>query len=393
MPKHLAVIVGKVDGLVPVGKLTINLVNGLVQRGYRVTMLTGSVIDAQLDPGVTIKTPKTSCRLLAFDLYQMRRWLEQATNKIKPDVTIALQSFFRAQINVPAEGLMRYRANAAIADDATLLDRLVNHAICLLPSFVLGQRYERQMLHDESLKALVALSPLCEAQLDATEKKQGVTVYRASMPIPEQTISSADRKVMRDKLALAFGLSAESYWIAHPFQTAWLGGLEAMIRAFKPMIDEGLDAVMLVAGPYRYTHLAWIGELGLRDAVRFIGETARGDELIAACDLTVCPTSYDPAGWGVLPALGTDTPIVTTSACGLAQTVKQRGGTILKSPADPVALLEAIRTHHNAWLKGAKQPPTQANQTAQAQPLIEVIDLLVQQQGDGAVQNTDSPTG
>ena len=98
-----------------------------------------------------------------------------------------------------------------------------------------------------------------------------------------------------------------------------------------------------MAGPTRYTHLAWLAQLGLRDHVRFVGRTARLAELAAAADLVVQPTERDPAGWGIRPALQTATPIITTTACDLSGVVRQRGGTVLNSPVAPAQLLLALR--------------------------------------------------
>lgn len=148
-----------------------------------------------------------------------------------------------------------------------------------------------------------------------------------------------------------------------------------MVRAFKPLIEQGVDAVLLLVGPSQYTHLAWIGQLGLRKHVRFVGKTARLDELIAASDLIASPTNDDPVGWAIRPALTSGKPIVTTTACDLAEDIRQQGGTVLPAPADPQALVQAIREHHRCWQDGETVP--QSPRTPTDPPLIDVIEGLL----------------
>lgn len=151
-----------------------------------------------------------------------------------------------------------------------------------------------------------------------------------------------------------------------------------MLRAFKPLIEQGIDAAMLLAGPTRYTHLAWIGQLGLRDRVRLVGKTARIEELMAASDLIACPTKYDPVGWSVLPALTADKPVITTTACGLADAVEQRGGTVLNGPPEPIPLLEAIREQHGRWQGGDDgQTATQSPKSAPDSSLAQAVESLL----------------
>lgn len=352
-PQHLAVICGKLDPQDPSGVVGVSLANDLVERGHRVTLLSSAAIEHSLDKRVELLTPESGSHWPWIGLLLYRRWVAKTLLDIQPVHTLSLVSTVPAQIIVPVLGLSQ-------------------------PSIALSRRHEKQALSSATLKSAIALSQLIEADLQASTLQQGATIVRAHLPIPEQKIDASSASTLRNKFARAWGLSPDAYWITLPFRTAGLSGLEPMLRAFKPLIDQGVDAVLLLAGPTRYTHLAWIGQLGLRDRVRFVGKTARIEELVSASDLVACPTSDDPVGWAVLPALASGKPIVTTNACGLADAVQQRGGSVLACPPEPVSLLEAMIEQHRRWQTGEPgQAVAQAPQSPPGPTLLQAVESLL----------------
>lgn len=377
-PLHLAVIGGKLDGEDPVGKLAVVLANELVERGYRVTLLSPAAVEYELNDRVTLLAPYSEARRMWVGLLRYRRWVVKTLADIQPDHTVSLLTTVPAEVIVPATGLLAARIKAARHEPAPIHERLTRNLVSLLaPSVALSRRYERQAFSGETIKAVIALSDPIETEVQASPLREGATVMRAQVPIIDSAIKPSQASGHRKKLARALGLNPDAYWVTLPFRNAGLGGLEPMVRAFKPLIEQGTDAYLLLAGPTRYTHLAWIGQLGLRERVRFVGMTARMETLIAASDLVACPTSDDPVGWTVRPALSTGKPIITTTACDLAESVRQQGGTVLPAPADPQALLEAIREHHAAWQQGGENPVNPL-QTPAEPPLADAIESLLE---------------
>ena len=162
------------------------------------------------------------------------------------------------------------------------------------------------------------------------------------------------------------------------FNRSGLHGLEPLLRAFKPFAEQQPQSVLLLAGPTRYTHLAWIAELGLRDRVRFVGKTDRLDLLMPSIDLAVYPTYYDPVGWGVREAIRLGRPVITTTSSDLADAVQEAGGTVIPSPAQPQDLLEALGKHHTAWQGGSADPTASAPlKMPQGQPLAQLVKALL----------------
>lgn len=350
--KHLAIIVGRIDREPPVGKFAIELANELVERGHRVTMLSPVGFADNLNDSVVLRTPGSRSRIAWISLMRYRRWVAKALAEHQPDHAISLLTNLPAETIVPTAGLLSARASDATVERPRLLMRLVACLSWLQPSVALARWFEKQSLASAGLKSVIALSGLMEASLQASAMHEGASIVRAHLPLNESNIEPVQATALREQLARAWGFNPAAYCIVFPFEMPGPGGIEPILRAFKPFVEQGVDAVLLLAGQSRYTHLAWIGQLGLRDRVRFVGRSDRLEEIFAASDLIASPASDDPIGWSVRPALASGKPVLTTTACGLADAAQEQGGTVLPAPVDPQQLLDAIREHHRLWQDG-----------------------------------------
>ncbi len=381
---HLAIICGVLDAQQPVGAQTIALANGLVERGYRITLFSLSGKDEGLDSRVDLIVAGVKPRRVWLAMIRYPRWLTQALANTKPDHTISMLSTVPATIMVPLAGTLRARSRTRRNLRSGILNQLLERLIDLRPSIASAHLLEHRAMSRDTVKTYIAISQQLKAQLQADLMGKEVPIELASITQPEQRVKVDRASQLRQQLARAWGLSSDSYWIVFPFVNAHLDGVETMLRAVKPLIEQGVDAVLLMAGPSRYTHLVWIGQLGLRDRVRFMGKTGLLQELISASDLIACPTSHDPAGWAVRPALGLSKPIITTTACGVADEVSKAGGSVLASPAQPVALLAAIRQQHAHWEGGGTVDGVKPAESPQTPVLAQFIDHWVQLQGEPA---------
>ncbi|MBX2851772.1 MAG: glycosyltransferase family 4 protein [Phycisphaeraceae bacterium] len=375
MPRHVAIICDGLDAADPVTQPSIELAADLVRDGYRVSLLTAGPIDVDVDEGVDVFTFEAGARLRWLGILRFRRWVARTLAGLGADRTVSLNSTMTADLLVPMRGLLQARIEHRLLQAESAYQRLIKRLTCLLPGVWLPRSFEKQALSHESLKAVVALSPRVAASLRSANVRPGAAIQSAHLPIMPTRVDTAGVRTSRDKLARALGLDPEAYWVTFPFTWSGAHGLEPLIRALKPFVDQGSDAVLLLAGPTRYTHFAWIAELGLRERVRFVGKTARLDVLLPCSDLAVYPADYDPVGWGVLAALGSGRPIITTAASGLADAVEARGGTVLPSPAQPQALLQAMRAHHAAWQGGAADPA--APEALKGLTLAEAVKALL----------------
>ncbi|MFK7789210.1 MAG: glycosyltransferase family 4 protein [Phycisphaeraceae bacterium] len=383
-PLHLVMICGVVDAHQPEAAETVLLANDLAERGYRVTLLAMSFGDLDMDPRVTLKAAGTRPRWFWISMIRYLRWLSKEMKRLKPDHMISMLSSVTAEIMVPLTGTQRARCRAKRSLCLGMAGHAVQHLSELHPNVALPKQLERRAISRDGVKLFIAVSQPIEEQLQADLSGKSTPIELASVARPESRIDTKRSAQLREELARAWGINRDGYWIILPFSDAAVDGFEPMLRAMKPLIDQGVDAVLLLSGPTRYTHLAWIGQLGLRDRIRFVGETSMVQELLAACDLIVCPTSYDPAGWAVRPALGLGKPIVTTSASAAAEDVMSQGGSVLPSPVQPQALLEVIRELHARWEDGDATSIKTAPKLAAAPTLAQIVDRWLQPDDDPA---------
>ena len=125
-------------------------------------------------------------------------------------------------------------------------------------------------------------------------------------------------------------------------------GLIHLIRAL-PRIREQRPAWLCVAGPREdavYASLVdeEVGRLGLRDAVRFIGNV--GDptlkaSLYRAAKASVLPTSQENFGFVLFESLACATPLVTTDLVDTWRELKEHGGAYIASQ-DPEAVAREV---------------------------------------------------
>jgi glycosyltransferase involved in cell wall biosynthesis len=372
--RHVAIIAGTLEARDPVTRSILDLANELARNGHTVSLLVFDTVEAELEPGVRLITRQSKTRVLSIGLLRGRRWVMKKLAELNADHTISLHCNFPAEIVVPMRGLLQRRIHSSLQNANGFVDRMVGRLAFLLPSNLMSRWFEKKTLANDGLRSIIALSPRVAASLRQTNTPSTAKVYEVCLPIELASGDAGEAGAIRGKMARALGIEPEAYWVAFAFMRSGLHGLEPLLRAFKPFAEREPASVLFLAGPARYTHLAWIAELGLRDRVRFIGETARLDQLMPCIDLAVYPTNYDPVGWGVREPLRLGRPVVTTTLCDLADAVESSGGTVIPSPPQPQDLLQAIRAHHAAWQGGAgDQMPSEAPISPPGPTLAEAI--------------------
>lgn len=381
-PVHLAIICGVLDDQQPAGIETIALAQDLAERGFRVSLIALSANDISLDPRVNLIVFGPKPRWIGLALMRYQRWLHQKIQAIQPDEAISMHTALAATIVVPLDGTDQARRRVKRSMCSNIISTVAQHSRELMPGSVIRQVFERRTMTRDTAKVYFAISETIKSQLQEDVTNESASIELVSLPCRENPIDSSQAARLREQLSRAWGLDTDRYWIAFPFLDAYLDGFEAMIRAFKPLVEQGLDAVLLLAGPTRYTHLAWIGQLALRDRVRFVGPTQRLPEIMAASDLVVSPTSHDPAGWALRPALNLEKPLITTTASGIADEIAAPSGAVLRSPAQPEDLLEAIRDQHSRSGDIGTKPKNTGSTPPEAPHLADAIVQWVERGSD-----------
>jgi glycosyltransferase involved in cell wall biosynthesis len=138
-----------------------------------------------------------------------------------------------------------------------------------------------------------------------------------------------------------------------PSGVPWLGNLAALTRekdqatllkAFALARTQVPSARLLIAGegPLRAALEALAGELGLADAVRFLGYRPDPAEILSCLDLYVHSSTDEGFGSVVLEAMALGVPVAAGAAGGLPELVKNGETGWLVPPGRPDALAAAV---------------------------------------------------
>ncbi len=187
---------------------------------------------------------------------------------------------------------------------------------------------ERQ-LYTGGARRIIANSQMVKREVTAhfgTPAEQIEVIYNG---LPAPTISADARREVRAELALA-----ESDYVAIFVGSGWeRKGLRFAVEAVRR--TPGLTLLVAGRGKLR----------GVRphERVRLLGPRSDVPRLLAAADIFVLPTLYDPFSNASLEALAAGLPVITTAANGFAEIITPGvEGEVVPQPHDVPALVAAL---------------------------------------------------
>jgi glycogen(starch) synthase len=139
---------------------------------------------------------------------------------------------------------------------------------------------------------------------------------------------------------------------AHPLlvytgRVEWEKGVQTILAALPALRDDHPRLRLVVAGRGSYlpSLQAQANDLGLGDAAHFLGWVSEGDlrGLVAAADLAIAPSLYEPFGLVALEAAALGTPVVVSDTGGLAEFAADGERALTFRPGDPDSLVQAVR--------------------------------------------------
>lgn len=144
----------------------------------------------------------------------------------------------------------------------------------------------------------------------------------------------------------ALGLGPDAWVVALPGRLARWKGQDVLLRALPAL--PGAVAV-LVGGAWRDDPAPLValqrlaGELGVADRVRFLGVREDMENVLAAADIVVQPsTGREPLGNAALEAAAAGRPVVASAYGGLPEVITDAETGLLVPPGDPSALAAAL---------------------------------------------------
>jgi glycosyltransferase involved in cell wall biosynthesis len=142
-------------------------------------------------------------------------------------------------------------------------------------------------------------------------------------------------------------------------------GHDTAIRALHDLRGHHPNARLLIVGEVKFADSATrfdnrgylaelhqlVRDLGLEEAVEFVGERKDVPEIMARADVVLVPSIEEPFGRTVAEAMAVGTPVVATTVGGPAELIDDGTTGLLAPPGEPAAWSEAIRRilEHPDW--------------------------------------------
>ncbi len=213
----------------------------------------------------------------------------------------------------------------------------------------------------------------------------------------------ANSQMVKDEIITRYGMSAENIHVIRNGVPAWEDepGLRGRMRT--ELGVDGCDYVLLFAGtgwvrkglgfaikavnelPGATLLVAGKGrreKMPASDRVRYLGPVSPRNmrEMLAAADVFVLPTIYEPFSNACLEALAAGLPVVTTKANGFAEIIEPGvEGEVIAEPGDIAALRDALAAWADPGKREAvrsrlREKGSQYSVEANARRTIEVIE-------------------
>jgi UDP-glucose:(heptosyl)LPS alpha-1,3-glucosyltransferase len=226
-----------------------------------------------------------------------------------------------------ATGCLNFRRNTLLKAEKTLCELKNGPAIIAISNYV-AEQFKRHYGIDDSRIAVIP---------------NGVDTKALTGANGERT-----RKQIIAQLNI--GENAKPVLFLFAANNFRLKGLACLLKAFseissfKSQISKGAYLIIVGsdnAAPYRRLAV----NLNIADKVLFLGSVGDIGDLLAAADVAVLPTFYDPSSRFILEALALGKPVITTQFNGASeQFTDNRHGKVIDSPNDIAALAGAL-TH------------------------------------------------
>jgi 1,2-diacylglycerol 3-alpha-glucosyltransferase len=255
-----------------------------------------------------------------------------------------------------------------VATYHTFFEDYLHHYVPILPRRIgraLARRFTLSQCRD--VAALISPSaPMRDALLE-----YGVTTPIEVLPtgLPAESFIRGDGARFRNR----FNLPAEQPLLLYVGRVAYEKNIDFLLRMFVQLRARNPDALFVIAGegPARESLTRLARELGVADAVRFIGYLDRRTDLpdcYAAGDAFVFASRTETQGLVLLEAMAQGTPVVSTAELGTRSILTPDCGAFvvpeeeevfaaavaqaLELPAD-AAQRAQVRAHAESWASQA----------------------------------------
>lgn len=326
---------------------TSQIVEQLAARGHEVTVVTGFCPEDVRAEGARILSLRSKKPEFPWWVWQYSRWARRELSRGGYDVSLSVSTMAPASVVQPRGGTVRETLRRNIAMRRSPSSRATKRFFLNLS---IKQRIllalERRTLRDPMVKHVVAVSRYVADQLrEYRFDPARVTVIPNAAEVP--AVTAEVRQRWREKVRHGFGIAPDTPVYLFAAHNPRLKGFGPLVEAAGLLVHRGINPVVLVAGPIKFSQQSAVARAGLRDHVRFVSTTDQMAQLYAAADVTVLPTFYDPSSKVVIESLMMGTPAITTSFNGASDFIRGGPGGVLRGrvindPSDVESLAQAM---------------------------------------------------
>lgn len=304
---------------------TAGLVNAFVKRGgYDLHLLTTA---AQFPaPGITVRRlpvlrQPSALRQLSFALAAKRAARTGDYDIVQSHERCLLQDIYRA-----GEGSHR-----------AYLDAMGRGGVQVNPQHRLVLYLERRIFTLRAARHIVAIAARGQGEIEGLYGTPADRISVVYNGVDLDRFHPENRHRWRDDTREKLGLSAGAWLIAFVGSGFERKGLGPLLEAVARL--GGRRVHMLVAGKGRTDAYRDMAErLGIGRAVTWIAPRPDVERLYAAADVVALPARYEPFGNVHLEALASGVPVLTTSAAGGAEVIRDgvSGAVVAASTAEEI---------------------------------------------------------
>jgi UDP-glucose:(heptosyl)LPS alpha-1,3-glucosyltransferase len=255
-----------------------------------------------------------------IDVYQPRDgvYIESALQKAASFSSGFMQSFKKATT------LLNLRRAALIRAERQLVNKPDGPVVAAISNYVAEQFRRHYGLNDDRIAVI----------LNGVKTAESLDKNRV------------DR--LRGQILADLGLKESEHpvlflFAGHNFKRKGLGCLIKAMQSVSTRTKDRQAFLIVAGGGKKSGYLRLARKLNVHERVLFLGNVSNIDETIAAADVAVLPTFYDPCSRFILEALAAGKPVITTRFNGAADFfTDNRHGKVVDRPDDVAALAESI---------------------------------------------------
>jgi glycosyltransferase involved in cell wall biosynthesis len=173
-----------------------------------------------------------------------------------------------------------------------------------------------------------------------------VTIIRNGVDIKELAVSGETRQQTLRQLRSEWNLAPDAVLIATIARLHPQKGHVYLIEAARNVVQSYPESVFLIVGegPERGRIERLIGDYGLADHFRILGQRPDVPALLAAADLFVLPSLTEGLSMSLLEAMAAHVPVIASAVGGSPELIQEGETGLLVPPEDSAELARAILT-------------------------------------------------